>query len=421
MSEHQWLYNIFWIFGTLVFIAFFSGMEIAFISANRLSLELKRKQPTYKGKLLSKFLNSPAKFIGVNLIGFNIFLVIYGLLFSQLLGQTIWNLFKIQNEYVRLVFDTLFATLIVLIIGEFLPKSIFRAKANSLLSFFAPVSNFFYKIFYPFTYLFVNISQWILKYVFNVRVKNNQEPFSNLDLEHMFQQSKQQEDDKNELNTELFENALSLPNIKVRQCFIPRTEIEGVDINEPIENVKEIFINTKLSKLLVYDNSIDKIQGYVHQLDMFAKPDNLKSILHPIFAVPESMSATELINKFTKQGKSMAWVVDEFGGTAGIVTMEDVLEELFGDIQDEYDTDEFVEKQLSASEFIFSGRLEVDYLAEKYNLEFPEKATGTLSGFIINNHGSLPKLKEHIIIDNHQYDILSMSDTKIDIVKIKVL
>lgn len=421
MSEHQWLYNIFWIFGTLVFIAFFSGMEIAFISANRLSLELKRKQPTYKGKLLSKFLNSPAKFIGVNLIGFNIFLVIYGLLFSQLLGQTIWNLFKIQNEYVRLVFDTLFATLIVLIIGEFLPKSIFRAKANSLLSFFAPVSNFFYKIFYPFTYLFVNISQWILKYVFNVRVKNNQEPFSNLDLEHMFQQSKQQEDDKNELNTELFENALSLPNIKVRQCFIPRTEIEGVDINEPIENVKEIFINTKLSKLLVYDSSIDKIKGYVHQLDMFAKPDNLRSILHPIFAVPESMSATELINKFTKQGKSMAWVVDEFGGTAGIVTMEDVLEELFGDIQDEYDTDEFVEKQLSASEFIFSGRLEVDYLAEKYNLEFPEKATGTLSGFIINNHGSLPKLKEHIIIDNHQYDILSMSDTKIDIVKIKVL
>lgn len=419
--SHQLLYTVFWILGTLVFIAFFAGMEIAFVSANRLSIELKRKQGTYTGKLLSKFIDNPAKFIGVNLIGFNIFLVIYGLLFSELLTGTIWQWFSIKNDYVRLVFDTLLSTFFVLLIGEFLPKAIFRAKSNQLLSFFAPVSNFFYRIFYPFTLFFVNISQWILKYIFNLRVTDKNEPFSNIDLEHLFQQTKQQEDERQELNTALFENALSLPNIKVRQCFVPRTEIEGVDINEPVESVKEYFISSKLSKLIVYDSSIDKILGYVHQLDMFKKPENLKSILLPIFAVPETMAATDLINKFTKQGKSIAWVVDEFGGTAGIVTMEDLLEELFGEIHDEYDTDEFVEKQISNNEYILSGRLELDYLNEKYKLDFPEPATGTLSGYIINSHGSIPQPKEHIIIDNKQYDILGISNTRIDIIKVKIL
>jgi len=419
--SHELLYTIFWIIGTLVFIAFFAGMEIAFVSANRLSIELKRKQGSPTGKLLSKFIDNPAKFIGVNLIGFNIFLVIYGLLFSELLAATIWKWFNIKYEYVRLVFDTLISTFIVLIIGEFLPKAIFRAKSNQLLSFFAPVSNFFYRIFYPFTLFFVNIAQWILKYVFNVRVANKNEPFSNIDLEHLFQQSTEQEDDKQELNAALFQNALSLPNIKVRQCFVPRTEIEGIDINEPVEKVKAYFITSKLSKLIVYDDSIDKILGYVHQLDMFKKPQTVSDILLPIFAVPESMAATDLINKFTKQGKSIAWVVDEFGGTAGIVTMEDMLEELFGEIHDEYDTDEFVEKQIANNEFILSGRLELDYLNDKFKLDFPESETGTLSGYIINCHGSIPKPKAQIIIDNKQYNILSVSNTRIDMIKVKVL
>jgi CBS domain containing-hemolysin-like protein len=203
--------------------------------------------------------------------------------------------------------------------------------------------------------------------------------------------------------------------------LVPRTEIVALDINASLEEAKLEFINTKLSKLLVYEESIDNIVGYIHQLDLFDKPSNVKDMLHPIIAVPESMSATDLINKFSKERKSIAWVVDEFGGTAGIVTMEDVLEEIFGEIHDEYDEEEFVEKQLAEDEFILSGRLELDYLNEKYNLELPAGESETLSGYIINEHETIPKQKETIIINNFKFDILTVSDTRIEMVKLKVL
>ncbi|KAF0236793.1 MAG: hypothetical protein FD183_1617 [Chitinophagaceae bacterium] len=233
--------------------------------------------------------------------------------------------------------------------------------------------------------------------------------------------TKEQDEESQELNTELFENALSLPTIKIRQCLVPRTEIVALEINTSVEEAKAEFISTKLSKLLVFEESIDNIVGYIHQLDLFDKPANIKSIIHPIIAVPESMSATDLINKFSKERKSIAWVVDEFGGTAGIVTMEDVLEEIFGEIHDEYDVEEFVEKQLSEDEFIFSGRLELDYLNEKYTLNFPASDSETLSGYIINEHETIPKQKETIIINNFKFDILTVSDTRIEMVKMKVL
>lgn len=290
-----------------------------------------------------------------------------------------------------------------------------------LLSFFAPVANFFHNLFSPVANFFVNISQWILKYLFNVRVNDKEEAFSHVDLEHFFQQTKDQDEDNVELNKELFENALSLPMVKIRQCLVPRTEIESVEITTSIEEVKKHFINTKLTKLVVFDDTIDNILGYIHQLDLFKKPADIRSILLPIPAVPESMSATDLISKFTKERKSIAWVVDEFGGTAGIVTMEDVLEEIFGEIEDEYDTEEFVEKQLAEKEFIFSGRLELDYINEKYHLEFNVDESETLSGYIINRHETIPKLDDTIIIDNYQFNILSVSDTRIETVKLKVL
>jgi CBS domain containing-hemolysin-like protein len=267
----------------------------------------------------------------------------------------------------------------------------------------------------------VNFSQWILKYVFNVRLNEKNEAFTKVDLEHFFQQTKEQDEDNTELNKELFENALSLPMVKIRQCLVPRTEIEAVDISTPVEDLKQVFINTHLSKLLIYDDNIDNIVGYVHQLDLFKKPATVKSVLHPIMAVPESMSATDLINKFTKERKSIAWVVDEFGGTAGIVTMEDVLEEIFGEIQDEYDVEELVEKQLAEDEFILSGRVELDYLNEKYNMSFPVSDSETLSGYIIQKHETIPKQKETIIIDDYRFDILSVSDTRIETVKMKIL
>jgi putative hemolysin len=214
---------------------------------------------------------------------------------------------------------------------------------------------------------------------------------------------------------------LSLPNVKVRQCLVPRTEVESVELTTPIEEVKQRFIDTKLSKLVVYEESIDNIVGYVHQLDLFKKPAEVRSILLSIPAVPESMSATDLIAKFSKERKSIAWVVDEFGGTAGIITMEDVLEEIFGEIHDEYDTEEFIEKQLAENEYIFSGRLELDYLNEKYDFEFPDAESETLSGYIINEHETIPKLKETIVIGDIQFDILNVSDTRIEMVKLKLL
>ncbi|MEY2640043.1 MAG: hypothetical protein RIR90_1525 [Bacteroidota bacterium] len=418
MSE---LYTIGWIFVTLLFIAFFAGYEIAFVSGNRLNIELRKKQGKRSGIIIAGFLEHPARFIGTCLIGLNFFLVIYGLLVDELLKKTLWNPFQIQNEYLKLFVATLFSTLIVLVLGEFIPKAIFRGKNDTLLHFFAPLANLFHTLFQPLARFFVNISQWVLKYLFNVRLDDKSEAFSKVDLEHFFQQTRNQDEENTELNTELFENALSLPMVKIRQCLVPRTEIEAVELDTPLETIRQKFIQTKLSKLIVYKDSIDDLQGYIHQLDFFKKPSDVKSIIKPLIAVPESMSATDLMNKFTKERKSIAWVVDEFGGTAGIVTMEDVLEEIFGEIQDEYDTEEFVEKQLAEDEYIFSGRLELDYLNEKYQLDFPEHESETLSGYIINEHGSIPEAKASIIIDHYKFDVLSVSDTRIEMVKMRLL
>jgi len=415
------LYTIIWIVVSLILIGFFAGYEIAFISANRLSIELKKKQGLRSGIILSNFMESPAKFIGTCLIGLNIVLVVYGLLFTAFLKGIAWNPLEVENEYLKLVIDTIISTFIVLVFGEFIPKAIFKARNDKLIAFFAPVADFFHTLLQPLASVFVSIAQWILTYIFNVRVNNKNEAFSKVDLEHFFQQTKDQDEENQELNTELFENALSLPLVKIRQCLVPRTEIEGADIHTSIEDLKQQFIKTQLSKLVIYDDSVDSILGYVHQIDLFKRPATIQEILHPIIAVPESMSATDLINKFTKERKSIAWVVDEFGGTAGIVTMEDVLEEIFGEIRDEYDVEEFVEKQLATDEFIFSGRLELDYLKEKYELDFPENESETLSGYIINKHEAIPKQKATIIVDHYQIDVLTVSDTRIEMVKLKIL
>jgi CBS domain containing-hemolysin-like protein len=416
------VYTIGWIVLTLIFIGFFAGYEIAFVSVNRLSIELKKKQGKASGIILGKFMESPAKFIGSCLVGLNIFLVIYGLLFSELLHSSIWNPLHIENQFVKLIVDASFSTLIVLIFGEFLPKAIFKGKNDTLLAFFAPVANLFYKVLQPLAALFVDISEWILKYLFNINVKNKTEAFTHVDLEHFINQNEDHTEDNPEHSKELLKNAMSLPSLKIRECLVPRTEIEGVDISASINEIKQHFVNTKLSKLIIYDESIDEIRGYVHQLDLYKRPSSIQDILLPIPVVPESMGAADLINKFTKEHKSIAWVVDEFGGTAGIITMEDLLEEIFGEIKDEHDVEEFVEKQISQSEFIFSGRLELDYIKEKYDLSFPEDSESeTLSGFIITRHEAIPASKEKIVIDNYQFDILNVSDTRIEMVKMKVL
>jgi putative hemolysin len=416
---------------SLLLIGFFAGIEIAFISANKLSIELNRKQGTKSGKIWGSYADRPARFIGTTLVGINLVFVVYGLLVVDMLSP-IWlwiksNLPASSNnwvDYIKLFVETILSTLIVLFV-EFLFKAFFKARNSSILSsnFISSVVQFFYWMFSTIGTYFVNTAEWILKYILNVKINTSKDMFSKVDLEHFMQQSKShEEEDSSEINKELFENALSLSETRVRECLIPRKEIEAVNMKASIEEVKIKFITTQLSKLIVYDENIDNITGYIHQLDLFKHPATVKEILLPIPTVPESMSATDLMNKFSKERKSIAWVIDEFGGTAGIVTMEDLLEEIFGEIEDEYDTEEFVDKQLAKNEFIFSGRMELDLITEKYKLVFPDdEETETLSGYIIKNHEQIPKLKDHIIIGNYEIDILNVSDTRIEMVKLKVL
>lgn len=414
---------------SLVFIGFFAGIEIAFISANKLSLELNKKQGTYAGKVWGNFAEHPAKFIGSVLVVVNIVLVIYGLLIDTILDP-LWERifpnpsFKYASLIILLV-ETIVSTIIILFV-EFVCKALFRSRNNSILSngFITYIVRFSYSVFSSVSSIFVSIAEWVLKYIFNVKINDRKEVFSKVDLEHYIQQNKMHnEEESSDINKELFENALSLGDVRLRECLVPRREIVSISARSSIEEVKNLFIETRLSKLVVYDENIDSITGYIHQLDLFKSPAAIGEILLPIPTVPESMSATDLMTKFSKERKSIAWVIDEFGGTAGIVTMEDLLEEIFGEIRDEYDdVEEFTDKQVSDSEYIFSGRLELDLITEKYGLEFPgDETSETLSGFIIQNNEAIPKQKEQIIIGNYEFDILTVSDTRIETVKLKIL
>ncbi len=409
---------IFAIVASIILIGFFSGYEIGFVSANRLSLELKKKQGSRSGKIIAGFLEAPTQFIGTCLIGVNISLVVFGILFEELLHTQIWSRFGLSDGAI-LVGNTLVSTFVILFIGELVPKAIFKARAASMINTFAPFAQFFHILFKPLTVILVNTAQWVLSNVLQVKMVYKKEAFTKVDLAHFIQQTNTQQEQQ-ELNTDLFENALSLPDIKVRKCLVPRTEIVGVEMQTSLEDVKAVFIETKLSKLIVYNETLDNIVGYIHQLDLFKKPKDIKAILHPILLVTESMNAADLINLFSKKRKSIAWVVDEFGGTAGIVTMEDVLEEIFGEINDEYDEQEFVEKKIAANEYIFSGRLELDYLYEKYGIDFAADNAETLSGYLIHKHEAIPKVREIIRLSHFDAEILQVSDTRIEKVKLRV-
>jgi putative hemolysin len=410
--------TITWFILTLLLMGFFAGIEMAYYSANRLNMELRKKQGGYTGSLLAKFIDAPTSFIGTTLIGFNIFLVFFALQISTVMKPA-WTYMHVGSDLVHIIVEIVLATFVVLIFAEFIPRAVFRAKSNSLLINMSLVTDFFYQMFSPIADAFISLSKWLLKYVFNVKLDKQTEPLSMAELKNLFQQNKDL--DREGRSTQLLENAQEFPKVKIRQCLVPRKEVVGIDINSSIQDIQKKFIDTRLSKLIVYENNIDHISGYVHQLDLFRKPAAIPEVLLPIFAVPESMSAADLISKFSSERKSIAWVVDEFGGTAGIVTMEDVLEELFGEIEDEYDREKFVEKQIAENEYIFSGRLELDYLEEKYGFDFPENDSETLSGYIINFHETIPQQKERIIIDDFEFDILSVSDTRIEMVKIKKL
>lgn len=410
---------VFWVLSFL-FMTFFAGIEMAFASASRLNIELRRKQGSATGKILAKFVDSPALFLGTTITGFIIFLTVFVLLTSEV-ARRIWPLIGLQSRMLQVIIEILFNALVILIFVEFIPRALFRAHSNKLLRFFAYFTNFIYGIFSPIAAGMFMFSNWWLKYVFAVRVEKDKMPLSRGDLRFLFANDVK-DLVKAETSTQLLENAQDLPNKRIRQSLVPRKEIIGIDVKMPIDELIKKVSETKRSRIIIYEDNIDNILGYVHELDLFSKPENIRAILLQIPAVPESMSAVDLIYKFSREGKSIAWVVDEFGGTAGIITMEDVLEELFGEIRDEYDTEVFVEKQLSEDEYLFSGRLELDYLEEKYNLSFEGNDTSeTLSGYIIDHHETIPQQKERIIIGDYEFDITAVSDTRIEMVKLKKL
>lgn len=417
---------------SLIFIGFFAGIETAFVTSNKLAIELKKKQGSYTGKIWGRFAEKPARFLGTLLVTFNIVLVIYGLLVGEML-LPIWNWLETKLpptaagnvKFIKLVIETFISTFIILLV-VFSTRALFKAFNNGItksriISFILHV---FYWLFSGIGGFIVKVAEWILKYILNVKIKEKRVGFNRVDLEHFMQQSKNTDEVENtDLNKELFDNALSLGDVKLRECMIPRKEIEGIESFAGMEEVNARFIETKLSKLIVYENNIDTIIGYIHQLDMFKNPRSVKEILLPIPTVPESMSATALMNKFSRERKTIAWVIDEFGGTAGIVTMEDLLEEIFGEIKDEYDdAEEFVDKQLSQEEYMFSGRLELDFISEKYKLNFPnQEGAETLSGYIIQHNEGIPKEKDRIIAGNYEFEIINVSNTRIEMVRLKEL
>ncbi len=409
---------------TILISAFFSGYEIAFISSNKLKIELDKKQNRLSGRILANFVKQPSHFIGTILVGNNIALVVYSILMSQLIDPWLTEhlTFIKPTPLVIVLTSTLISTLIVLVFGEFLPKALFRLNPNGVLSFFAVPFQLMYWLLSPIAIGFASISVFILKKIFGLKFEEKGPVFSRQDLEHFVRQTQPQEIQHQEINTDLFENALYLTNVKVRECMIPRTEMEMIDCTASVAELKALFIQTKLSKLIVFDDSMDNIIGYVHHQDLMKQPANIKTIVKTINAIPETMPAVDCMNLFMKERKSIAWVVDEFGGTAGLVTMEDVLEEIFGEIKDEYDmAEELTEKQLAEDEFIFSGRLEVDYINEKYGLNIPHGEYETLAGYIVSRHESIPPIGEKMNIDHFELDILMGSETKIETVKIKVL
>jgi len=409
------------IFLTLVLSAFFSGMEIAFVTANKFKIELDSKQGDVLSAILSKFLKHPSRFIGAMLVGNNIALVVYGIFMAQILEPLIG--IYVQSESFILLIQTVVSTLIILITAEFLPKAVFRINPNSILRFFAiPTGLLYYILLIP-MFLIIGLSELILKYVFRMENVTEDLNFGRIDLEHYLRDATDRNDqEQEELDHEIqiFQNALDFSKVKARECMIPRTEIIALEVNESMEVLRNTFIDSGFSKILIYRDNIDNIIGYVHSFELFKRPESIKSILLPVLIIPQSMSASQILELFIKQRKSVAIVVDEFGGTAGILTIEDVIEEIFGEIEDEHDKEELIEEVLSETEYLFSARLEIDYLNDTYKLNLPEGDNyETLAGLIISYYESIPKADTKCRIDKYELTVLKVSDNKIELIRIE--
>lgn len=416
----------------LVLSALFSGLEIAFLTANKFRIELLGKRNIFPAPILSFFAKHSAHYISTMLVGNCITLVVFSIFMAAILEPYL-NIY-IHSPVLLLILQTILSTLLVLFAAEFIPKNLFRKNPNRILSVFALPLLFIYWTLYPVVFIINKMALFFLKFFFNTTFPVNKIAFGRIDLDHYIRESTSPDSDsyrnyrgamqKQEVENEvkIFKRALGFSKIKARDCMIPRTEIAAIDIDAPIEELRKKFIETRLSKILVYRSSIDNIIGFTHSYEIFKKPENILSVLLPIPIIPESMPANETLTLFIQQHKSIALVVDEFGGTAGILTMEDIIEEIFGEIEDEHDKEELVEKALSSKEYIFSGRLEIDYLNEKYQLNFPvSDEYTTLAGLILNIRQGIPKQSEVLMVHPYFFKIVSATDTTIEQVQVKII
>lgn len=412
--------EIFIIFVSILLSAFFSGMEIAFVSANKMHIELEKKKETFLAKTLSKLTQNPSKFITTMLVGNNISLVVYGYFMGDLSMYFMAPYFS--SEFLLLLTQTLISTIIILITAEFLPKAIFRIYANETLKLFAIPAYLFFILFYFISSFVTFISDFFLKVFFNTKEDKVQLAFSKAELGNYITEQLESVDEEVDSEIQIFQNALEFHNVKAREAMIPRTEIIAVDANESIKNLKEQFVETGLSKIMVFSNSLDDIIGYVHAFELFKKPISIRSILLPVENVPETMMIHNILNNLIKKRKSVAVVLDEYGGTSGLITVEDIIEELFGEIEDEHDIIKLLEEKINDREFKLSTRLEVDYLNETYSLDLKEDTTyETLGGLIVHHTENIPSVDEIITIGNFQFTILKESTSKIEEVYLKVL
>lgn len=410
---------------SLLFSGFFSGTEIAFISASKLQIELQSQQGKLSGRILAFFTQKPSRLINTALVGNTIALVIYGIFMASVLEPLIaaWLPEALNTSTSVVLLQTILSTFIVLITAEFTPKSIFLLNPNSLLNILSIPIMIVFILMFPLVWLIEQMSKGIILFVLRQPYAEDRQVFGLTDLSNYIKRNTEKDIKraKVELDTKIFNNALEFKTIRVRECMIPRTEISAVDVSDSIQDLKAEFVESGHAKVLVYKDSIDDVIGYCHVRDLFKKPDNIESMLTPIIIVPETMLANELMIQFIQQRKSLAMVVDEFGGTSGIVSLEDVIEEIFGEIQDEHDEDEdWVEKKVGENSYILSARHEIDYLNEKYHWRLPEGDYDTLGGFILSITESIPEKEEVIRYGQIEMTIVSMADNRIDNVLFKL-
>ncbi|AOC94336.1 MULTISPECIES: hemolysin family protein [Flavobacterium] len=407
----------------LILAAFFSGMEIAFTSANKIYLEIEKKQDDFLSRILTKLTENPSKFIAAMLIGNNVALVIYGFFMGDLILGWMAYFGLFFSNWWNILIQTLLAAFVVLLTSEFFPKVFFQIYANSLIKILALPAYLFYRLFYYISTFFIWIADFVLSKFF--RTEGNQiHLFSRIELGNYIteQMSTVEEDEEVDSEIQIFQNALEFSNVKARDIMTPRTEIVDIDLFDTVEDLKALFIETGYSKIIISQNSLDDIVGYVHSFDLFKKPSTIKSVLMTVEFVPETILIKDVLNLLIKKRKNVAVVLDEYGGTSGIVTIEDIVEELFGEIEDEHDLDEeLIEEEIEEGKYLFSTRLDVEYLNETYKLMIPEEDSyGTLGGFIVNHTKEIPQKGDKIVIDKFHFSIVEASNKKIELVKLTI-